>query len=620
MKKILFVILFFSVYLIGQELRGTWIARNTLNSKESIAAAMDSLAANNFNVVYINAWSRGYPLWQSDVFKSYTGISIDPIFGKRDILAEAVSEGHKRGLHVEAWFEYGFVGGWTGNQPPGGKGPIFNARPDWVAKKLDSTEMDNSNFYWMIHTHKDVQDFLIALAAEVSRNYDIDGIELDRIRYSSLLYGYDSYTDSLYRFENNGNPPPQQYNDSTWIRWRADKINEFMERSYDSIKTIGTHINVSNAPSLYSSSSYTAYNDYCQDWVWWVNNNKVDNVQVQSYVGSSSSFQAILNYLGTLISDKSKVFPAFALKPNGNPISTAEAVNFVTTSRSKGYSGNAIWYFTDLSTYFSTLKSSVFSQKTHPPYTIREWREFYKILPISDSLNAVRSGNWLKSTIFGYDGFSYYTNNQSPSSIDYYVDVPEEGYYEVYAFNVVASNRSDSAVYKVYDKSGSEHSVIVDQTISDYRRWYKLGDYLLGKGRNKIVSLSNENLPALKNLSADAVMISLNRKLSPDVILSNNDKEDSEVKKKDNSEFGLKSFPNPFNNSAKIYFTLIDLEPVQIKIFNTIGQLVVNDVYYPNNLGDQSYSLENFSVPGGVYFFELSQKQNREILKIVLIK
>jgi hypothetical protein len=620
MKKIILIILFFSAYLIGQELRGTWIARNTLNSKESLAAAMDSLAANNFNVVYINAWSRGYPLWQSDVFKSYTGISIDPVYGKRDILAEAVSEGHKRGLHVEAWFEYGFVGGWTGNQPPGGKGPIFNAKPEWVAKKLDGTEMDNSNFYWMIHTHKDVQDFLIALSTEVCRNYDIDGIELDRIRYSSLLYGYDSYTDSLYRLENNGNPPPQQYNDASWIRWRADKINEFMERAYDSIKAIGNHINVSNAPSLYSSSSYTAYNDFCQDWVWWVNNNKVDNVQVQSYVGSSSSFQAILNYLGTLISDKSKVFPAFAVKPNGNPITNSEAVNFVTTSRSKGYSGNSIWYFTDLSTYFSTFKSSVFSQKTYPPYTIPEWREFYKILPISDTVNAVRIGNWLKSTIFGYDGSSYYTNTQTPSSIDYYVDVPAEGYYEVYAFNVVASNRSDSAVYKVYDKSGSENSVIVNQTISDYRRWFKLGDYLLEKGRNKIVSLSNENLAASKNLSGDAVMISLNRRLSPDVILSNNDKGESEVKKKDNSEFGLKSFPNPFNNSAKIYFTLIDLQPVQIKIFNTIGQLVVNDVYYPNNFGDQSYSLENFSVPGGVYYFELSQKQKREILKIVLIK
>ena len=66
-------------------------------------------------------------------------------------------------------------------------------------KKANDTEIDGSNFYWMIHVHKDVQDFLIGLAAEVARKYDLDGIELDRIRYSSLEYGYDYYSDSLYK-------------------------------------------------------------------------------------------------------------------------------------------------------------------------------------------------------------------------------------------------------------------------------------------------------------------------------------------------------------------------------------------------------------------------------------
>ncbi|MDP3831395.1 MAG: T9SS type A sorting domain-containing protein, partial [Ignavibacteriaceae bacterium] len=350
------------------------------------------------------------------------------------------------------------------------------------------------------------------------------------------------------------------------------------------------------------------------------NNNKVDNVQVQSYVGSSSSFQAILNYLGTLIPDKSKVFPAFALKPNGNPISNSEVINFITTTRTRGYNGNSIWYFTDLATYFSDLKSTVYAQKTHPPYTIAEWREFYKILPFSDTTNAIRTGNWIKSTIFGFDGASYYTNNQLPSKVEYYLDVPAEGYYEVYAFNVVASNRNDSAIYKVFDKNGIEHQVLVNQTISDYRRWIKLGDYLLSKGRNKVISISNENLASSKNLSADAIMISLNRRLSPDVVLSNKEESSLQIKKKDNSEFGLKSYPNPFNNSTKIHFTISDLEPIQIRIYNTIGQQVFTEIFNPTNLGEQSFSLEKFSVSGGVYFFEVVQKQNRETLKIVMIK
>ena len=276
---ILFMVCLFVTTLEAQQLRGTWLARNSFSTKAALAAAMDSLANNNFNVVYVNAWSRGYPLWISNVFHSHTGIYIDPTYNGRDILAEAIAEGHRNGLQVEAWFEYGFVGGWTGNMPVGQKGPIFNAHPTWVAKQKNGTEIDGSNFYWMIHTLPDAQNFLIALAAEIARNYDVDGIELDRIRYSSLEYGYDSVTVNLYKSEHGGASPPSTTNDAAWIRWRADKLNNFAARIYDSLKTINPYLNVSNAPSHYSSTAYSAYNSFCQDWIWWVDNNKVDNVQ-----------------------------------------------------------------------------------------------------------------------------------------------------------------------------------------------------------------------------------------------------------------------------------------------------------------------------------------------------
>ncbi|MFN4110829.1 MAG: glycoside hydrolase family 10 protein, partial [Ignavibacteria bacterium] len=258
MRKLILIVLLSLLLqsnLFSQELRGTWIARDQLGTKEALAYAIDSIAAANFNVVYVNVWSRGYPLWKSNVFYQHTGVYIDPTYDGRDILAEAIAEAHKHGLHVEAWFEYGFVGGYEPYYPgTSGKGKIFDTHPDWVAKRLDGGEKDNSNFYWMVQTRKDVQDFLIALVMEIVRNYDVDGIELDRIRYSSLQYGYDSYTDSLYRLEHNGNSPPTNYADQSWIRWRADKLNEFQARVYDSVKSVRLKFNLSNAPSLYSST------------------------------------------------------------------------------------------------------------------------------------------------------------------------------------------------------------------------------------------------------------------------------------------------------------------------------------------------------------------------------
>ena len=177
--------------------------------------------------------------------------------------------------------------------------------------------------------------------------------------------------------KHNGNSPPLDYQDTNWLRWRGDKLNDFAKRIRDSVEAVNPNLNISNAPSLYSSNSYTSYQSFAQDWVAWVNDDYVDNVQVQSYVTSASSFGNILDYIPTLISNKDKIFPCFALKPGGTTLSNSEVLQFINTSRSKGYNGNSIWYYTDLIPYFSVLKSSVYNSKKSIPLSQRRIGENY---------------------------------------------------------------------------------------------------------------------------------------------------------------------------------------------------------------------------------------------------
>jgi len=167
MKNLKYILTFFAILFVSTlfaqqaELRGIWMTpRNGSGfwTKAEIARAMDSVANNNFNVVYFNAWSRGWPLWRSDYFYSHTGYYTDPAAGNRDILQEAIAEAHCRGLEIEAWCEYGFVAWWNGNSLPGyPKGPLLALHPDWIAKKRDGREEFESGhvgvFYWMSHNH-----------------------------------------------------------------------------------------------------------------------------------------------------------------------------------------------------------------------------------------------------------------------------------------------------------------------------------------------------------------------------------------------------------------------------------------------------------------------------------
>ncbi len=605
--------------LKAQELRGTWIARDQLGTKEALAYAIDSIAAANFNVIYVNVWSRGYPLWKSNVFYQHTGVYIDPTYEGRDILAEAIAEAHKHGLHVEAWFEYGFVGGYEPYYPgTSGKGKIFDSHPDWVAKRLDGGEKDNSNFYWMVQTRKDVQDFLIDLVMEIVRNYDVDGLELDRIRYSSLQYGYDSYTDSLYRLEHNGNPPPTNYSDPSWIRWRADKLNEFQARVYDSVKSVRPKFNLSNAPSLYSASQYTSYNNFCQDWVWWVNNNKIDNVQVQSYVESPSAFSSILDYIQTLVNDKSKVFPSFAVSPGSNSLQPQVVFQFIDVTRTKGFKGNSIWYSNDLRNYFQELRANRYQQKSAVPFSTPDWREYKSITKISDQLNAVRYGNWTTSLIPGYENQTIYTTGGDSSSVSYYFDVPVSGYYDVYAFVVPGPDQSSNVEYLVRDSAGNLNSVIIDQTSFLNKRWKKLATVYLSKGRTLVLILSNRGVEPGKKVRADASFIKLNRILSADVS-TEVDLENSNL----NENFKHQKifiYPNPFNSSTTIEFFIPPQKIYNLSLFNSLGQKIYSENGISNLNGKNMIKIDSTDLNSGVYFCSITSDGIHMTSKMIILK
>lgn len=623
MKKVIFllVISLFTINgkLNSQELRGTWIARDQLGTKEALAQAIDSIAAANFNVVYVNVWSRGYPLWKSEVFYQHTGVYTDPTYAGRDILAEAIAEAHKHGLHVEAWFEYGFVGGYEPYYPgTSGKGKIFDTYPHWVAKRLDGGEKDNSQFYWMVQTRKDVQDFLIALVMEIVRNYDVDGLELDRIRYSSLQYGYDSYTDSLYRAENNGNPPPTNYSDPSWIRWRADKLNEFQARVYDSVKAVRPKFNLSNAPSLYSATQYTSYNNFCQDWVWWVNNNKIDNVQVQSYVESPAAFGSILDFIQTMVNDKSKVFPAFAVSPGGNFLQPQVVYQYIDVTRSKGFKGNSIWYSNDLRNYFQGLRANRYQQKTYPPFSTPDWREYKQIVKISERNNAVRYGSWTSSLIPGYEGQTIFTTGGDSASVSYYFDVPVSGYYDVYAFVVPAPDQSNNVEYLVRDASGNFVSVFVDQTDVFNKRWKKLHTVYLNKGRNLVLILTNRGVESNKKVRADAAFIKLNRILSPDVTTSVESEQKDLNENLQNNK--ILNYPNPFNSSTTIEFSIAPKKEFNLSLYNTLGQKVYSFNGISNSDGRYNMKIDSTNLSSGVYLCTVTSEDVRLSSKILVIK
>ncbi|MGL6139967.1 MAG: family 10 glycosylhydrolase, partial [Planktothrix sp.] len=111
------------------EIRGVWLTNTdsrVMFSRQTIAEAMEFLVETGFNVVFPVVWNKGVTLYRSQVMAQTFGIEIDFYSKGRDPLQEVIEEGHRVGLEVIPWFEFGFASSYQQN---GGR--ILSQKPGW---------------------------------------------------------------------------------------------------------------------------------------------------------------------------------------------------------------------------------------------------------------------------------------------------------------------------------------------------------------------------------------------------------------------------------------------------------------------------------------------------------
>ena len=242
------------------EVRGTWLtttANNALRTPADTATSMRRLKDIGINTVYVEAWKDGHAQFPSQVLQTTTGDAV----AARDLLQESLIEAHRNGLVYVAWFEYGFMAAQkdTPNQ-------LRLRKPEWLSRDIHGNEIAPNGFVWLNPLHPEARAFLRDLVLEAVDNYDIDGIQLDdRIVWPHVTMGYDDYTQQVYASEHEGRRPPADYTDPEWMRWRADKVNEFARLFVQEIRTRRPGLLISLSPAVYPWS----WDHYLLDWPAW---------------------------------------------------------------------------------------------------------------------------------------------------------------------------------------------------------------------------------------------------------------------------------------------------------------------------------------------------------------
>ncbi len=622
-----------------QEVRGVWITNvdsDVLSSREKIAEAMDYLASRGFNVVFPVVWNKGFTLYPSRTMRREFGSQLDqynlsdlPFKSQnRDPLKELIVEAHRNGMEVIPWFEFGFSTSYSQNG-----GHIINNKPHWKAIDINGNLVVKNGFDWMDALNPEVQDFMLNLVREVIEDYDVDGVQGDdRLPAMPAEGGYSDQNIEMYRAEHNGQNPPAQFNNSAFMKWKADKLTHFGGRLYRMVKQHDPRLIVSMSPSIYPFS----YSQYLQDWPRWMDSSYVDMLHPQAYRYDINSYRNIIVELvgsGTGSSgyvkpaDRTKLSPGILIKAGNQFNRTTYIRQAVAFNRSRGVNGEVFFFYEGLreKNEFAadTLYKYFYNVPALLPYRQGKIRRPKGIIVDEDTPGAVATGAWTPTTEYkGHKDGALRTPEGSGSTIEWSANVPWSAWYDVYVFNPISNFESTQAAsYSTWGDLGRKDTLINQRSTG--RGWTKIGTQFITAGNRKFAELRSGSTNNGRHVFADAAMLILNRKLSPDIELDGMLLSSGEESTPDLPAGPMlhQNFPNPFNPTTTIQFSLPQRDTVSLDILDVAGKVVrtlVMDREYQPGIYDVVF--DGSMLASGIYLMRLQTSFGSVTKKLTLLK
>lgn len=234
-----------------RELRGVWVA--TVNNgdwpsrkdltveqqKAELVAMFDRFAALHLNAVFLQVrpmadaiYPSPYEPW-SEFMYGTRGKA--PDVADFDPLAFAITEAHKRGLELHAWFN-----------PYRAHKAVGDVAAQ-VVKNNAAHVHDYGRFVWMDPGSEQVRRDALAVIADVTKRYEIDGVHVDDYFYP---YPEKDSAGNDVDFPDQATWQAYQASGGTLSRddWRRENINTFVREMYSTVKAIKPKVEVGVSP------------------------------------------------------------------------------------------------------------------------------------------------------------------------------------------------------------------------------------------------------------------------------------------------------------------------------------------------------------------------------------
>ncbi|MFP4548507.1 MAG: T9SS type A sorting domain-containing protein, partial [Fidelibacterota bacterium] len=177
--------------------------------------------------------------------------------------------------------------------------------------------------------------------------------------------------------------------------------------------------------------------------------------------------------------------------------------------------------------------------------------------------------------------------------------------------------------YTIYH--GNDSTIVyLDQTDFNKTGWQKLTTVYLEEGEQTVVKLDNSNVTGSEWIIADATMLMINRKLTPDLFVSP-DMVGIKEEEKQPIDFTLnQNYPNPFNASTNISYTLPQTGFITLKIYDIMGREIKNLENHQKSAGHYTINFNAKDLSSGLYFYQMKytnqQTTSVKTKKLMVVK
>ena len=244
-------------------MRAVWL-RPKEWTKEQVEQNVQKLADTGINTIFLETVYEGFTIFPVE----YDYISQHPIHQEFDVLQAYIDACHSRGMQLHCWVESFFIGLQTNR----GGGPVYKALKgtDWLLTDREGNPWEETMYgkmYFLNPARPECREWIVGLYEIIVKNYDIDGIQLDYVRYPEKTagkdYGYDDYTAEAFMKwrEDQGEEvfDPREVKSSSFEAGVYDYYKQLQVTEY--VKMCSDRLRAANPDLLLSLSVYPFFSE-----------------------------------------------------------------------------------------------------------------------------------------------------------------------------------------------------------------------------------------------------------------------------------------------------------------------------------------------------------------------